>query len=103
VHRPASKTHLRLAGQQKIEEKMTTYVKVCKLYLKVRVLLVFVYLFGSAKIGHPAIHSRLLEALCNRDYLNAVFFLLVTATVLSMKAREARAEWTPSAKVRVFP
>jgi len=30
-------------------------VKVCKLYLKVRVLLVFVFLFGSAKIGHPAI------------------------------------------------
>jgi len=58
---------------------------------------------AAMSLSKPAtIHPRLLEALCNRGYLHAVFFLLVTATVLSMKAREARAEWTPSEKVRVF-
>ena len=30
-------------------------MKVCKVYLKMKLLLVFVFLFGSAKIGHPAI------------------------------------------------
>jgi len=55
VHRPASKTHLRLAGHLKIEEKRTTYVKVYKLNSKMKVRHVFVVLFGSAKIGQSAI------------------------------------------------
>jgi len=55
VHRPASKTHVRLAGHLKIEEKRTTYVKVYKLNSKMKVPHVFVFLLGSAKIGQSAI------------------------------------------------
>jgi len=51
VHRPASKTHLRLAGHLKIEEKRTTYVKVYKLYSKTKVPLVFVFRSDRPSLG----------------------------------------------------
>ena len=45
AHRPASTTHVRLAGNLEIEEKLTTYLKVHKLYSKMKVPLVFVFMF----------------------------------------------------------